>query len=117
MQIELSNENQSNITILRNEVKSVNDTFAAVTGYNQVCIDGYLYKSDTYINSSGDEASLTGYDTYKIPVLPGDMVLIKQINGDAVFYGDLNVNDVYHIINNNEYDSNFLIVKMEDLME
>lgn len=57
----------------------------------------FFYKGNTYINASGQEVTLNGYDTYKLPVGEGDIIIIKSI-GNELFYGELNKNYVFNAL-------------------
>ena len=61
----------------------VQDLKSAVNDIVEVSFhfEDYLYKKDTYINSSMQETSATGVDLYKIPISAGDIVSFKSISG------------------------------------
>ena len=68
-------------------------------------LDLFLYKKNTYINNSGVETALSGYDLYKIPVKSGDFFGFKQTSGTENFYGALNNQYVLKLLNNGSYEN------------
>lgn len=55
----------------------------------------YLYKENTYIRG-GVETALSGYDLFRIPVNYGDVVLVSQNGGDAVWWGGMGIGYVFN---------------------
>lgn len=59
-----------------------------------VGLEPYLYKKNTYINSSGVDTSLNGYDTYKIPL---DALDYLYLSWSSDFWGALGGQYVFHV--------------------
>lgn len=66
-------------------------------------IGHYLYKKNIYINTSGEEIALLGYDTYKINVVKGDIVFLEQVSGSEQFYQGLNIGYLFHTFDGSNY--------------
>lgn len=66
-------------------------------------IGRYLYKKNIYINTSGEEIALPGYDTYKMNVVKGDIVFLEQVSGSEQFYQGLNIGYVFHTFDGSNY--------------
>ena len=69
----------SDYTTLSNEVNDVKSDLGQK--YSNIVlrsndIRDYLYKKDTYINSSGVETSFSGWNLYKIPCKGGDLICV-----------------------------------------
>lgn len=60
-------------------------------------LDFYLYRTNAYINDSGAEVALNGYDIYKFPVSRGDVLRIEQTTGAEKFFGGISAGYVLHI--------------------
>lgn len=54
----------------------------------------YIYKVDEYINASGVENSLTGYNIYRIPIVAGDLITISSTQSYRGVLGATNVHGV-----------------------
>ena len=81
---------------VREQITTINNI---VDSFNN--INHYLYKRNIYINGSGVETTLSGYDTYKLPVNEGDVVIIKNL-GNPDFYGSLATEYVFNLLNSND---------------
>ena len=69
------------ITTVKIADDAVTDAKLAQAGVKSIVrrygtFESYLYKRNTYINNSGAEATVNGYDTYKIPVSANDLLHI-----------------------------------------
>lgn len=62
--------------IIGNDVSNLKNAIKPLI-INAPDINQYFYKKDIYINNSGVEATLSGYDTYKIPCKEGQIIRIS----------------------------------------
>lgn len=85
----------------------------AISPYSPYLVN-YLYKLNTYIDANAAEATLNGYDLFKIPVNKGDVVFLYQVGGttsfwqnlaDIAFLRFLNSNNTYTLITTTQYAS------------
>lgn len=57
----------------------------------------YFYKDNIYIDDNGQEAALSGYTTYRVPVVGGDLVTTEQMGGNFNYWGSLTRKFIYNV--------------------
>ena len=78
------------VTDLKSDIDEILES--SVIAYDT--LEPYLYKKNTYINSSGVDTTLSGYDTYKIPLNDFDVL---HISWDAEFWTGLSTGYIANV--------------------
>ena len=95
-------QNASDITDLKSDLSAIT--------VNAPNLKQFFYKANTYINNSGVETTLNGYDTYKIPCEAGQIIRISWANlSEAPWQGI----DVVHAWKIFKSDDTFIQIKAQ----